>query len=71
MNSRILTVAAALTVAGLIGAGSAAAAPGTVSGDGGNRIGTLRANGDAHVKGGSLSAAWVHQADNVTELALS
>ncbi|WP_413752491.1 hypothetical protein NRF20_10870 [Streptomyces sp. R-74717] len=39
--------------------------PGTVSGDGGNRIGTLRDNGDAHVKEGGLSATWVKEAGEV------
>ncbi|MFE7041289.1 hypothetical protein ACFU9X_18145 [Streptomyces atratus] len=45
--------------------------PGTVSGDGGNRIGTLRGNGDAHVKEGGLSATWVREADDVRQIALS
>ena len=35
------------------------------------RIGILKGNGKTYVKDGSLTAAWVHQADNVTELALS
>ena len=71
MNSRMLTVAAALTVAGLIGAGSAAAAPGTVSGAGGNRIGTVRSNGDAHVKEGGLSAIWTLESSDIKQIALS
>ncbi|WP_329836141.1 hypothetical protein [Streptomyces sp. BE133] len=45
--------------------------PGTVSGDGGNRIGTVRDNGDAHAKEGGLSATWVKQAGEVKQVALS
>ncbi|SCF91397.1 hypothetical protein [Streptomyces sp. Ncost-T10-10d] len=60
MNLKTLpAVAAVLALAGLTGASTADAVPGTVSGDGGNRIGVLKDNGDAYVKAGSLGATWV------------
>ncbi|MFF1499658.1 hypothetical protein ACFVZR_07235 [Streptomyces sp. NPDC058316] len=72
MNLKNLSVAAAvLALAGLTGASTANAVPGTVSGDGGNRIGSLRANGDAYVKEGGLSATWVHEYEHTIRIALS
>ena len=50
MKRKTLAAAvAALALAGLAGSSTADAVPGTVSGDGGDRIGTLRVNGDAYV----------------------
>src|SRR6478735_5321170 len=72
MKRKTLAAAvAALALAGLAGTTQAGAVPNTVSGDGGNRIGTLRVNGDAFVKEGGLSATWVKESDKVKELELS
>ncbi|MEE1772933.1 hypothetical protein PUR34_33445 [Streptomyces sp. JV185] len=71
MRKTLAAAVAALALAGLAGTTPAGAVPGTVSGDGGNRIGTLRVNGDAYVKEGGLSATWVKESDKVKQIALS
>jgi hypothetical protein len=54
-------LAAAVTLAAAGSLTGAAAAPSGVSGDGGNRIATLRSSGEAYVKEGGLSAQWVKE----------
>ncbi|WP_406740455.1 hypothetical protein [Streptomyces atratus] len=72
MKRKTLAAAvAALALAGLAGSSTADAVPGTVSGDGGDRIGTLRVNGDAYVKEGGLSATWVKESGSVKQITLS
>jgi hypothetical protein len=64
--SAVVTLAAASLLTA-----SVTTAHATVSGDGGDRIGTLRVSGAAYVKEGGLTKELVYQANNLTELALS
>ncbi|MFB8236983.1 peptidase S1, partial [Kitasatospora purpeofusca] len=70
MKKSLTTAAlAALTATTL--ATTANAVPGTVSGDGGNRIAVIKEDGSALVKEGPLYAPWTVEGDSVKQIVVA